>query len=330
MGKLMLYHDRVYGEIEITEPVLLELMACPAMQRLKGIDTGGHNELFFPGKSHNRFDHCVGVMILLKMYGAGLQEQIAGLLHDASHTAFSHTVDFIFGSSKQQSFQDDRHEAFVNGTEIPNMLKKYSFDPRLILNHNNYPLLETKLPDLCADRIDYAWRWIVGFPELCGRGKKDKQSFFKSLRVSNGKWVVADIEIAKKFVFDFLKLNNEVWSGPKAVVTFYNLSELLKYALAKNHIIKTDLDRDDVHVWRKIEKTLALDTELARLYRIAKTPWNYIPTDVSPDVAVAVKSRAIDPWVGDGSKRYSELDPAYRPILAKALQPLAYSLKLVA
>jgi len=34
----MNYNDTIYGNYEIQEPVILELINSPAMQRLKGID----------------------------------------------------------------------------------------------------------------------------------------------------------------------------------------------------------------------------------------------------------------------------------------------------
>jgi len=49
-----------------------------------------------------RFDHSVGVMLLIRKLGAGsspasalLKEQVAALLHDVSHTAFSHVIDYV-------------------------------------------------------------------------------------------------------------------------------------------------------------------------------------------------------------------------------------------
>lgn len=64
----MHYTDKIYGEFEITEPVLLELINSPTLQRLKGIDPAGYFDPFYPGKKRTRFEHSVGVCLLLRMF----------------------------------------------------------------------------------------------------------------------------------------------------------------------------------------------------------------------------------------------------------------------
>ncbi len=92
----MQYDDAVYGATEITEPVLLDLMESCAMQRLKGISQHGVTALLGITPAFTRFDHSVGVMLLVRRLGASIEEQVAALLHDISHTAFSHVIDFVF------------------------------------------------------------------------------------------------------------------------------------------------------------------------------------------------------------------------------------------
>ncbi|MBM3255849.1 MAG: HD domain-containing protein [Candidatus Moranbacteria bacterium] len=91
----MIYTDRIYGKIKITEPIILELINCPSIQRLKGIDQAGYSKPWFSGIPRTRFEHSMGVFILLKKYNACLEEQIAGLIHDASHLTFSHAKDML-------------------------------------------------------------------------------------------------------------------------------------------------------------------------------------------------------------------------------------------
>ena len=89
--------DIVFGRTTITEPVLQELLLSPELNRLKHISSAGYYPAVpeFHHEQVNRFVHSVGVFMLLRRFGAPLEEQIAGLLHDVSHSAFSHTVDYI-------------------------------------------------------------------------------------------------------------------------------------------------------------------------------------------------------------------------------------------
>ena len=66
----MRYIDRIYGESEIAELVILELINFPTLQRLKEIDQVGYFEPYFHGTAHSRFEHSVGVYLLLKKYSA--------------------------------------------------------------------------------------------------------------------------------------------------------------------------------------------------------------------------------------------------------------------
>ena len=102
-------HDALAGsglwEVAIEEPAILDLIGCPTFQRLKGVRQAGPSALAFPFKDVTRFEHSLGVFILLRRLRRRRREQVAGLLHDISHTAFSHAVDFVFSSDEQ-----DHHE----------------------------------------------------------------------------------------------------------------------------------------------------------------------------------------------------------------------------
>src|SRR5579862_5825782 len=88
-------HDRVqnrivatpYGNFNVHEPVLLELFDSPALVRLKGVRQYGVT-YYADKKEYNRYEHSVGVWAILRRFNARLEEQIAGLLHDVSHTVF--------------------------------------------------------------------------------------------------------------------------------------------------------------------------------------------------------------------------------------------------
>lgn len=65
------------------------------MQRLKGISQFRIPDKYYFKDNYSRFEHSIGVMVLLGKLGASQEEQIAGLLHDVSHKAFSHVYDWV-------------------------------------------------------------------------------------------------------------------------------------------------------------------------------------------------------------------------------------------
>ncbi|MBT2713840.1 HD domain-containing protein [Pseudomonas sp. ISL-88] len=81
--------DNIYDDYLIDD-ILEELIFSNPVQRLKGVYQGGAS--YFVNEKWNvtRYKHSIGVMLLIKKLGGSLEKQIAGLLHDVSHTAFSH------------------------------------------------------------------------------------------------------------------------------------------------------------------------------------------------------------------------------------------------
>ena len=88
--------DTFYGSIDVQEPVLIDLIHSPAVQRLKRVHQYGVAFYTTHKENYTRYDHSLGVFAILRLKEASLQEQIAGLLHDVSHTAFSHVGDWAY------------------------------------------------------------------------------------------------------------------------------------------------------------------------------------------------------------------------------------------
>lgn len=304
------------------------MVESPSMQRLKGINNAGYFEPYFPGSATNRFEHSLGVYILLKKYGASLEEQIAGLLHDVSHAAFSHCIDYVLDNNTQieQSHQDNIFEDFANKTEIPEILKKYGLDPEYILDEKNFPLKEKALPDLCADRIDYSLRNILAYKEA---SITEINYFLENLHVENGAWVFKDHESAKKFAELFLKMNRLYYAGLPTALMFKTLSDYLKYSLDQKYISKKDLYATDKEVLEKINKNLEKDKKLELFWDRVN---NKIPSKNDPndfETYICCKSRIIDPLCRhEGEiKRVSEIDPEWAKVVEHELKPKEYFLK---
>lgn len=325
----MKYIDQVYGEVEIAEPVILELINCPAMQRLKKINAGGYKPLWVKPwieDPYNRFTHSVGVFLLLRKYRAPLEEQIAGLIHDVSHNIFSHAGSRAFGDDRKQDHQDRIFVEFVKNTEILAILKKYNFAVGYILNEKNFPLKEKDLPALCADRIDYILRLAVVFENLA---KKEVNYFLDNLITEDNLWIFKNFVAAKKFAELFRQINSSFLSCFRSAVMNAAVGDYLRHALDKDYIAKDDLYTTDQAVLAKIEKHLSHDATLNVLFarmndkiKASNNPQDY-------DAHIFLKSRIVDPLFKHNGQilSVSQIDKEYAKILQQELKPKEYFVK---
>ena len=258
----MKINDNIYSVEEIKDKVLIELINSKPIQRLKGIKQAGITGHILEDRDCTRYDHSVGVMVLLRKKQASLEEQIAGLLHDVSHTAFSHVVDFVY-KTKEHNYHELFYEKIIRNSEIPSILKKHGFNLNRLSNENNFHLLEREIPDLCADRIDYALRDLNGFYT---NGKLD--NFIRSLVNINNEFVFSDFETAKEFAFNFINLDEKIWANIIEVTYFQIAADAIKIALENNILKEEDLFKQDVsarnldgyHLMEQIDSTFKLDS----------------------------------------------------------------------
>ncbi|MDP2649316.1 MAG: HD domain-containing protein [bacterium] len=238
--------DKIYGNFQIDSPIIIELINSKPLQRLKRISQFGVPDEFYHLKNISRYEHSIGVFLLLKSLGASEEEQIAGLLHDVSHTAFSHVIDWVLGEGTDEEFQDAKHHDFINESEIKKILQKYKYDPAKIANHKNFSLLEFDIPNLCADRIDYA---IREFPQNIAR-----QCFGRMMNFQR-RIVFADQKSAYLFADNFLKRQTEHWGGFEAASRYRLFADALKIALDDKTTNFDDFWKDDEYILKKIKKS---------------------------------------------------------------------------
>jgi hypothetical protein len=302
-------HEKIYGEYRIAEPVIMELLAAPSVQRLKGISQLGVPDRYHHLKGFSRYEHSVGVMLLLRSLGARLDEQIAGLLHDVSHTAFSHVVDWIIaGQGGQEGYQDEQHKRIIASSELAGILRKYGYDPYQIADESRFPLLEQESPKLCADRIDYTLREL---------GVEKARPYLASLAVADGRIIFTSIEAARAFASDFLGLQKGNWGSFESASRYTAFAQAVRYAIEGKIISFDDLWKDDEYVTHIMENAQhpAID---AILEKLKEKSLDHLPKSDGVQIR---KFRHVDPDVRmeDGSlKRLSELDEEFARDLREA------------
>ena len=172
-------YDSLHGVIEI-DLLAKKIIDTEEFQRLRNIKQLGFCYHVFPGASHNRFEHSIGVYHLTRKYIHILNKRIehiteyeikllttAALIHDLGHGPFSHLFDETVNKEKNheyrsvQLFKQINKRLDLKFTEndietISNIIKPKSFPKnkkylyQIISNPNG----------IDVDRFDYLMRDI--------------------------------------------------------------------------------------------------------------------------------------------------------------------------
>jgi len=308
----MIYRDTIFGEIEIEEPIVEELLKSRPLQRLKKITMSGFS--VFLTRDHpfmkfnpwfTRFEHSVGVYLLLRRYNASLEERVAGLLHDISHTAFSHVVDHVFGREMQHDYHESLFHKVLSSSEIPDILDRYGLNVNTIAEVKKFGLLEREIPDICVDRIDYFFRSMLNVTITREWAIRE----LNSIVVFRDRLVFKDIKSARSFAYKYLEANEKLYCNALQATLYYKIAEILKLALEKGVIVEEDFLSDDFTLYRK----LSSDEELRSLIRLINRI-RVVEDNENFDLWVKSKIRYVDPLIliDDKLSRLSYLDNKFK------------------
>lgn len=246
----MKINDYLYGEFEL-ENVLEELINTKEIQRLHGVYQGGASFIVNKKWDVTRYEHSIGTMLLIRILGGSIEEQIAGLLHDISHTAFSHVVDYALDKS-DENYHEIIFEKVVKESSIPSILKKYGFSIDNILDESKWSILEMKAPKLCADRVDYTLRDTYKHGRIT---KSEVDDFIKSLFVVDGEIVINSIKYSEWFVDTYYKEVVEYFMHPLNLFAYARLAEAIRICLNNGELSKDDLLKEDNQVLEVLNKS---------------------------------------------------------------------------
>jgi len=164
-----LIRDPVHGYIEIPKELFPTIIDTPQFQRLRHIRQTGYSA-FFPGASHNRFQHSLGVFHLGKLAFEHLIEnsrdilseeckinidadveiieryrqvfRLACLLHDYGHLPFSHTGEVAL-ALKATRKQGDEEKIFSRLDHVLEEMQKEDF-PKDVIEYAKKEFLKRK------------------------------------------------------------------------------------------------------------------------------------------------------------------------------------------
>ena len=265
-----LYHP------EIPE-FLRRLAETPPMARLRqvGMNCGCEYTSFprFAGwVPYSRFDHSVGVGLIVWHFTGDLRQSAAGLLHDAATPAFAHVVDFLHGDHLHQESTEARTaELIETSPELQALLKEYGLTTEDVADYHRYPIADNDSPQLSADRLEYTlgdlrcygfagadalrvfyedltvWRDESGRPELAFRTRETACAFTE-----------ASLQTARVYVADEDRFAMQA------------LADLLRDAVNRQVLTEDDLYRTESFVIQKLEADPASARRWRRFRRFCR------------------------------------------------------------
>jgi HD superfamily phosphohydrolase len=167
-------YDEVHGYIDLTD-VELQIVDTPHFQRLRFIKQLAVAWYVYPGATHTRFSHSLGVTHLMGLIAENLADQgyihsyedvqilrLAALLHDIGHTPFSHAIEPMYRNITGVGHEEISRLIILN-SNIRDILNYFGYDPKtvtaIIEGRYKEPLYNQLLSsDIDVDRMDYLIR----------------------------------------------------------------------------------------------------------------------------------------------------------------------------
>lgn len=168
MEKFDLYYDNLNPEIkeyfEILSPIfprfLIPFIETDIMMRLKeigyfcGMDNADKKVYDFKYYL-SALNHSISTALMVWDKTCDEKMTLAALFHDAGNPALRHTIDYLNNDHvNQESTEIDLNKFLRKDIHLMSLLNIYGYSIEDISNYKKYPLVDSKRPKLCADRLD--------------------------------------------------------------------------------------------------------------------------------------------------------------------------------
>ncbi len=320
--KMYEIEDKIYGKFKVPS-IINSLIISNPIQRLKKIHQGGGAYLVNKCWNTKRYDHSIGVLYLSQKLGGSLDENIKSLIHDVSHTAFSHVIDYVIGN-EYEDYHDSIFENIIKKTEINSILRDANIDIDSIIK-NKFFILDSDLPDLSVDRIDYTLRDLYNQNLI---SKEKVLNFLEELQIFNGSICIKSESAALWFLDLYYKEVLDFFMHPLNIYANYKLTELLDKAMKFNIITFKDFQTTDQDIIDKIEKSK--NKNLISILNEINPKVQLIEDNEEYNINIKFKPRILDPYlIIEGKKiRLTSVNKKAEKLNEKALKSFEKEMKL--
>lgn len=319
MNHMMLYHAQI-------PPVLQALLRTPAMQRLAdiGMNCGCEYTAFATFRqcsAYSRYDHSLGVALIVWNFTQDVKQTVAGLLHDISTPVFAHVVDFMNGDYlTQESTESDTRSVILASAELSAVLQAYRLTVDEVCDYHKYPIADNDSPRLSADRLEYTLGNALnyGFAE-----QAVVSEIYQDLTVCENEDGVPELSFrSAKLALLFAEIAlrcSKVYVSDEDRFSMEALARLLKDALLRGVLSKDDLLTTEPAVIRKLLSDRESAMAWNRFCGYSKLICQAHPINTEACYQVDAKKRYINPLVASLG-RVTDLFPAFRSKLDAFLQ----------
>lgn len=286
-------------------PVFIkELINTPEFKRLSNVGMNCGCEytsfpIFSKGKNYTRYEHSIGVALIIWHFTKDIKQSIAGLLHDISSPVFAHVIDFLNGDHEtQESTEEKTEEIIANSMKIQEILKKYNLSTKDVYDYHMYPIADNDSPLLSADRLEYTLgnAFYYGFKSM-----EEIKEMYDDLVVSKNKFGQSEISFStldKAMEFTSVSIeSSKVYTCNTDRFSMQYLADLLKLAVNKNVISINDLYTVEDDVVAKLQKDEELKSKWNDFINLSQIFTSKEKPDSGYWVNIPAKKRYINPQV---------------------------------
>jgi HD superfamily phosphohydrolase len=294
-----IYHENI-------PQFILDFAFTDAMIRLKNIGMNCgleytnfplHNEC----KPYSRYDHSIGVALIIWHFTQDKKQTIAGLFHDISTPVFAHVIDFLnHDYLEQESTEKKTKELILKSDTIMELLEKHRMNVEEVCDYHLYPIADNDSPQLSADRLEYT---IGNFVNYQIKTQQEAEEYYRNLTIIPNENGICEIafrsrELACSFTEAALE-NSKVYVADADRFSMQYLADILRYAMAQGILLESDLYSTEPEVIDKLKHSSETALLWEKFCNFSTMHYKKENPNLPTWITISAKKRYINPLVSE-------------------------------